>query len=127
MDWSKYLNFSESEFKCSHTGACIMKPEFMEVLQSIRTELGFPMPVTSGFRHPSHPIEVAKAQPGEHSFGCAVDIGIRGFPALELMRVAMNHGIQRIGVQQKGEGRFIHLGMGDKLYPNRFSQAIWSY
>lgn len=31
-----------------------------------------PMRVTSGYRHPTHPIEAKKAKPGEHASGLCV-------------------------------------------------------
>ena len=64
-----------------------------------------------------------KSKPGSHADGYAVDIGVRGEQALEVIRSAMEHGIKRIGVNQKGAGRFIHLDVD----PNRVSPAIWSY
>ena len=50
-----------------------------------------------------------KSKPGSHADGYAVDIGVRGEQALQVIRSAMEHGIKRIGVNQKGDGRFIHL------------------
>ena len=49
-----------------------------------------------------------------------------GENALEIIRVAQKHGIQRIGIQQKGGGRFIHLDActDEDGFPN---PAIWSY
>lgn len=124
MDWN-YKNFSKKEFDCKHTGKNEMRPEFMETLQAIRTAYGKPMIITSGYRDKTHPIEAAKGQAGEHSYGLACDIAISGENALDLIIIAYGHGIRRIGVQQKGSGRYIHLGMGDK-YAN-FPPALWSY
>ena len=123
MDWTKYPNFSEREMACKHTGKCSMDPEFMSVLQAIRSEFG-QMTITSGYRHPTHPIEAKKASPGEHTLGRCVDVGVEGKNAFRLIQVALKHGITRIGVQQKGAGRFIHLGIGGKGFP---SPAVWSY
>lgn len=123
IDWSKYPNFTEQELACRHTGECRMDPEFMAILQAIRNEYG-PMTITSGYRHPTHPIEAKKATPGEHSLGRCVDVGVEGKNAFRLIQIALKHGITRIGVQQKGAGRFIHLGIGGPGFP---SPAIWSY
>ena len=122
MNWSDYPNFSENEFRCKHTGKVEMVPEFMQRLQGLRKAYGSPMVVTSGYRAPEHPIEARKASPGEHSSGRAVDIGVRGAEAVRLIALAHLAGFTRIGVQQKGEGRFIHLGDS----PN-FPPGIWSY
>lgn len=125
IEWAKYPNFSEKEFACKHSGLCRMDPEFLEKLQLMRTALDFPLPVNSGYRHPTHPIEIAKAEPGEHSTGKAADIGIYGERAYKLLALAPGFGFTRIGVQQKGpnSSRYIHLGTS-KDFPN---PAIWSY
>lgn len=124
IDWARYPNFSEQEFRCKHTGQCHMDARFMEVLQAIRTTYGKPMIITSGYRAKTHPVEAAKAAPGEHTLGLAADISVRGADAFALLKVALAHGIVRIGVKQIGEGRFLHLGMATGNFP---SPTIWSY
>ena len=84
----------------------------------------FPFIVSSGYRCPEHPIEAAKDRAGSHTTGCAIDLSVRGKKALKVLEVAIKHGIKRIGVNQKGKGRFIHLDMAEDDYP---SPAIWSY
>ena len=128
MIWDNFPNFSEREFKCKHTGKCNMNPVFLTVLQQIRCEYGKPMAITSGFRDPSHPVEAMKDKPGEHCYGMAADIIAFGSNAIALVQIAINHGITRIGLHQKGpsSSRFVHLGMGDKL-TNDFQAGIWTY
>lgn len=124
LDWSRWPNFSEAELACKHTGLCEMDPEFMDVLQAIRDEFG-PMRVTSGYRHPTHPVEARKGHAtGEHTTGRCADIAVQGADALRLIKLALKHGVTRIGVQQKGAGRFIHLGLGA---PGLANPTIWSY
>lgn len=122
MNWSEYPNFSEAELKCKHTGKCEMVPQFMERLQKLRIAYGKPMEVSSGYRDSSHPVEAKKRSPGEHCFGRAVDIAVQGPDAVRLIGLAYLAGFTRVGVQQKGTGRFIHLGDS----PN-FPPGIWSY
>ena len=123
MDWSKTPNFKREEFRCSHCGKDGMQQEFMDKFQTLRTAYGKPMKVTSGYRCAAHPIEAAKAKPGAHASGCAVDIGVQGAEAHRLLAMALNAGFSGIGVQQKGSGRFIHL---DTLTgPTR--PTVWSY
>src|SRR3990167_5750086 len=109
MNWNAYPNFSEDEFLCSHTGKSGMNADFLERLQKLRTAYGQPMTISSGYRHPSHPIEAAKPSPGVHSTGRACDVAVQGADALMLVHLAIEHGFTGIGVQQKGTGRFIHL------------------
>lgn len=129
MDWSKYPNFSYNELRCKQTKKCKMNPQFMETLQKIRNDFGKPMIISSGFRAPEHTIERAKVQPGEHSYGCCVDVLVWGEDAVKLIQLTLNHDITRIGVSQKGvvSGRFIHIGYGDKVKPERFPSTIWTY
>jgi zinc D-Ala-D-Ala carboxypeptidase len=122
LNWSLYPNFTQAELACKHTGRCDMHPEFMEKLQQVRNLYNRPMRVSSGFRDRSHPVEVNKTTTGEHVTGRAVDIAIQGREALELVRIALIIGFPRIGVQQKGAGRFIHLGDNPAFPP-----GIWSY
>ncbi len=122
MDWSKYKDFSKSEFDCKHTGENHMKPEFMYVLQNIRNEYGKPMSITSGYRHITHPIESKKPHSnGEHTQGTCADIRCdNGADRYRLIMLALKHGITRIGVAKT----FLHLGIGGVGLPNH---VIWDY
>jgi zinc D-Ala-D-Ala carboxypeptidase len=122
MDWSRYPNFSRDEFRCKHTGKDGMQAAFMEVLQKVRQEFGRPMRVTSGYRHPTHPVEAQKQRSdGEHTRGMCADIACtNGRDRYDLISIAMKHGISRIGVAKT----FVHLGMGGEGLPPR---VIWEY
>lgn len=126
VDWTKYPNFTEAEMKCKYTGECEMDEKFMGILQAIRNDYGKPMRVTSGFRGAKHPIEAAKREPGEHNDGTCADVACSGPDAFLLMKIAIKHGITRIGVSQKGppSSRYLHLGIGGNGLPN---PAVWSY
>ena len=102
-----------------------MHPDFMERLQELRMVYGKPMKITSGYRDKTHPIEAKKAAPGAHASGRACDVSIRGADAVELLNLALQMGFTGIGIQQKGEGRFIHLDdIEDGTQPR---PMIWSY
>lgn len=130
MKKSPWPNFSYAELRCK-CGRCgsdgsEMDKAFMEKLQALRVQFGRPMAISSAYRCAAHPAEARKAVPGEHAMGMAVDVSIQGAPALELLGMAIAAGFTRIGVQQKGSGRFLHIGMappGGKLP----SPALWSY
>jgi uncharacterized protein YcbK (DUF882 family) len=127
MDWSKYAPyFTAEEFRCKHTGKDGMTQEYMDIMLAIRIEYGKSLIVTSGYRHESHPLERKKVATGEHPRGTAGDYRVRGGDAINLISIAIRHGINRIGIQQKGphESRFVHLGIGGEGLP---SPAIWSY
>jgi zinc D-Ala-D-Ala carboxypeptidase len=123
INWDNYPNFSEKEFACSHTGECDMREDFLDALQTMRGIYDKPMTITSGYRHPTHPIEAKKSSPGAHTTGCAADIACSGAEAYELLQIAFELGFTGIGVSQKGSARFIHLDMLET--PPR--PNVWSY
>jgi zinc D-Ala-D-Ala carboxypeptidase len=120
--WEQFPNFRKQEFDCRHTGKNEMKHQFMQVLQAIRKEYGRPMTVTSGYRHPTHPVEARKLRSdGEHTRGMCCDIACTsGIERFRLVELALKHGITRIGIAKN----FIHLGLGGQGLP---SPVIWDY
>tara|TARA_R110000824_G_scaffold178540_1_gene358280 strand:- start:731 stop:1099 length:369 start_codon:yes stop_codon:yes gene_type:complete len=119
--------FTEDELKCSHCGESRMNESFMNKIEALREQLGFPFPVNSAYRCPEHPIEARKSSPGAHSTGHAIDIGVRGEKAYMLLDAAVQAGLTGIGINQKGSsGRFIHLDdiEGSRTQPR---PTIWSY
>mgnify|MGYP003145243581 CR=1 FL=1 len=72
IDWSKYPSFTAAEMRCQHTGKDGISERLLAPLQEFRRLWGRPMRVTSGYRHPTHPIEAKKAKPGEHASGLCV-------------------------------------------------------
>ena len=120
-----YKYFSEDELKCRHTGQCDMDWAFMQTIERIRERCGFPFKVSSAYRSIEHPIEAAKDNPGAHTTGKAMDILVSGEQAMTLIKIAIEEGINRIGVAQKGDraSRFIHLDMDN----SRATPRVWSY
>jgi uncharacterized protein YcbK (DUF882 family) len=104
-----------------------MQPAFMERLQGLRTAFGKSLNVSSGYRHPTHPVEASKgASTGAHTTGRAVDIAIQGADARALVALAIAHGFTGIGIKQHGGARFVHLDdlTGSSTQPR---PHIWSY
>lgn len=125
-DWSKYAPyFTEDEFRCKHTGKCRMREDYMDKLLAVRIEYGKPMKISSGYRDKTHPIEAKKGGlSGEHTIGTCCDVSVQGAAAVRLLTIALRHGMTRVGVQQKGSGRFLHIGIGGGGLPN---PTMWSY
>lgn len=127
-DWSLYPNFPKWETDCRHTGTNRMRASTMARLQQLRELYGKPMPISSAFRHETHPEEARKAKPGVHNKGCAVDVKVYGGDVLLLMKLAVEVGFTGVGVSQKGPHgqRFIHLDdyEGDAETPRPW---CWSY
>jgi len=122
----EYRYFTEYELKCSHCGEHKMDDDFMTKIEALRHELDFPFTVSSGYRCPEHPIEAAKKAPGAHASGRAIDIACKGDKAHRLLEAALRMGLSGIGVNQKGDYRFIHL---DDLEneEGRPRPWVWSY
>ena len=116
--------FTQEELACKHCGKNNFNEEFLKILNGIRAECNFPFIITSAYRCPEHPIEKDKLLPGAHSTGKAVDIAVSGEKALKVLEIALKYDIIRIGINQKGNKRFIHLDVADDEFP---SPAIWSY
>ena len=114
--------FSEREiledFSCSFTGKHGMDPKFMARLDEVRHLSKFPFHITSGYRHPTHPIEAAKSTPGTHSRGIAADIAVSSSAQrYTLVDMAIQMGFKGIGVASK----FVHLD--DREGP----AVMWTY
>lgn len=127
----RWPNFSPEELRCKHTGALIVVPAFMDKVQAMRSALGFPWPISSGYRHTSHPAEVGKDQPGAHTFGRAVDVKVYGERAMQIVELARAFGFTGIGVAQRPgspiDKRFVHL---DDMAAEDFHAPrpyLWSY
>jgi len=125
--------FSEDELRCKcGCGEYKFDDEALSKLNDIRRDFGRPLTVTSGYRCSKHPIEAKKAVSrkgnytgsyGAHNEGKAVDLAVDRADALKLLKIALRHGVERIGVNQKGSSRFIHLDWSKDLP----SPTIWSY
>jgi hypothetical protein len=131
LDWH-YPYFTIDEMVCQHTGFLGYDARFMDSLISLREKCGFGFPVTSYFRHPTHPIESAKIKAGKknggtHTTGKAIDIGVDRERAFILIKVALDMGcFTGIGINQKGNSRFIHLDTCTTQ--DGFARpTIWSY
>lgn len=122
-------HFSIAELKCPCGCGMVPRQEFMEKVETLRAVYGKPMKVTSAARCSEYNQKVSSTGPnGPHTTGRAIDIGVSGNDAHQLLRAAMRHcNFTGIGVSQKGphEKRFLHF---DDL-PNGAQPRprIWSY
>lgn len=114
--------------KCRYSGISKMDAGFMDCLTALRRIYDKPMIITSAYRDPDqHPIEAVKEKKGAHAYGRAVDIAVQGTDALRLLQIVMSNdlGFTRVGIAQKGSGRFIHLD--NMTEAEGFPRTIWSY
>ena len=110
--------FELSEFDCQETGNNRMEKDFLELVDQLRHECGFPFVITSGYRDPTHSIEAAKDIPGPHSQGIACDIRVvNSNKRFRLIKKALALGFTGIGVDPS----FIHVDTRGS------SPVIWTY
>ena len=124
MTWA---NFRREEFACNHCGKNEIDPEFIDKLQEMRTALGFPMVITSGYRCPEWNQKVSSTGPnGPHTTGRAADVFVYGFRAHDFLTKALELKIPGIGIKQHGDSRFVHIDLLTSLegFPR---PTIWSY
>jgi uncharacterized protein YcbK (DUF882 family) len=99
------LNFSRSEFVCSHCGRRVGPVvALVDVLQRLRTEIGAPLVIVSGYRCVEHNRKVGGTRTSEHLRGRAADFR-RGLVRPEQARAA---GARGIGTRA---GWVIHVDM----------------
>jgi len=110
--------FNVSDFDCQETGNNEMCQDFLDKLDALRHNTGFPFVITSGYRDPSHSIESRKSKPGMHSHGVAADIRIRnGAEGYKLASEAFKAGFTGIGIAKT----FIHVDT------RKTTPVIWIY
>jgi len=126
IDWSKYPNFSEDEFRCKGTHCCggkaLMDEYFLALLQQLRTEVGFPFHITSGYRCPDHNAAVSRTgRAGPHTTGQAADIAVNGPQRYKILAEFAKYGFTGVGIANT----FIHL---DLLSPDEAPRPTsWTY
>lgn len=84
--------------KCNSTGE-EMNVDFMDKVENMRLEAGFPFIVSSAYRCPQHNSEVkGSASKSAHTFGKGMDIVAKGFNAYMLIKLAYKYGMTGIGI-----------------------------
>ncbi len=126
LDWSRWPNFREHEFACKGHNCCNgradMDAGFMDLLQALRWATQKSITITSGYRCPEHNASVSTTgRTGPHTTGRAVDIGISGIAAIDLIVLARILGFKGFGPKQHGPHarRFVHL--------DTLSERFWTY
>lgn len=122
-----WRHFRREEFACRHCGLNLISTDFVTKLDELRERFGRPLIVTSGYRCREHNARVSSTGlNGPHTTGRAVDLAVDRGDAHRLLGLALDMGFTGIGVNQKGDVRFIHL---DDLTdaPGRPRPTVWSY
>ncbi|UCE39322.1 MAG: peptidase M15 [Thermoplasmata archaeon] len=127
--WEQITYFRPDEFRCRCCGEERMSLSFILTLDDLRTRLGFPLHISSGYRCPWHNDQVSTTGfNGPHTTGRAADVLISGEDAFRLVTQSSLGGwFTGIGINQKGphDKRFIHLD--DLTAPDHPRPRLWSY
>lgn len=107
-------HFAAAEFACPHCGVALTRARLVACLEVLRSSIGRPIPIKSGYRCPPHNAAVGGAADSMHMYGAAADL-----PA-ELARVgdAQRAGFTGIGI--KGQWA-VHVDVRDGPL------AMWHY
>src|SRR5579864_1093640 len=101
--------FSEKEFSCPCCGANKIETEVIARIDTIRSSLGVPLHINSGYRCEKHNKEVGGAKDSQHLIGKAIDVSIANMTAAkkyEFLSLALEH-FNGIGVGNT----FFHLDL----------------
>lgn len=74
----RWPHFSPSEIQDRLDGSLLVVPEFLDMLEALRHQCGFPIPISSAYRTPAHNaiVSATKSEEGSHTLGLAVDVAI---------------------------------------------------
>ena len=110
--------FSREEFDCQETGENEMSPEFLNMLDILRENAGFPFVITSGYRSHKHSLEHKKEKAGTHAQGIAADIKVNsGAERMVIIKEALKLGFTGIGVAKT----FVHVDT------RKTTPVVWTY
>lgn len=121
--WREIKHFQPSEFDSPDkpgSGFEFMNPEFVRILDIIRSQCNFPFTINSGYRSVDHNVTAGGVEGSAHTHGTACDIHVNsGNERYQLVKYALAYGIKRIGIGSN----FVHLDMDfDKP-----QQVVWLY
>lgn len=81
-------HFTVDEFKCHCCGRCEVDPRLIEALEELRTKLGKPIIITSGYRCREHNTQIHGASQSQHCLGKAADIKVKDMSPSQIKEVA---------------------------------------
>ena len=112
--WAQIKYFTKEEFVCKCCGVEDMDFTFMLDLDAMRAKRGKKMKPSSGYRCKKHNKAVGGSPMSFHTStqrrkAKAVDFPIRYASAYDLLKLAFEFFFYGIGIDQRGDGRFLHF------------------
>ncbi len=117
----KYFQPSEFNCKCGcGTGADLMDPDMLLMLDKARALAGIPFSINSAYRCPKHNAAEGGVSGSAHTKGNAVDISCDGSAnRYAIIKALIDAGFKRIGVAKS----FVHADND----PDKVGKVVWLY
>lgn len=103
-------NFKSEEFACKCCGKCEVDPKLIEKLQLVRSIVGVPIYINSGYRCDKHNREVCGSSKSQHVSGKAADIRIHNMSVEQMYNICKGF-FNGVGIYP--EQHFIHVDVRD--------------
>jgi uncharacterized protein YcbK (DUF882 family) len=112
-------HFTAAELACSHCGVNNCTTELVTALEALRSRVGHPVHILSGYRCPIHNAAVGGVPASQHLLGTAADVTVPGMTTAALESAAAQcHEIRGIG--RDDHRGFVHVDV-------RRLPARWCY
>lgn len=102
------FHFEPHEVMCPCCGMVKAVPDALYGLDRLRSRIGKPLVINSGYRCPLHNEKVGGAKNSKHMYGTAFDVSSKGHTLYELFRGAEYVGFKAFGFYPG----FIHIDLG---------------
>jgi hypothetical protein len=106
----RWRDFTPAEVACRGTGRLMVDERAMDALQDLRTRLGKPVMVTSGYRTPERNREIRGNPRSLHMQGQAFDVSMQNHDPELFVRTARAVGFNGIGTYPRAN--FVHVDVG---------------
>jgi uncharacterized protein YcbK (DUF882 family) len=114
------IYFTDEEFECPCCGQQLISQRMVSMLDSVRSFMGEPMHINSGFRCIKHNMDVFGSVTSSHRIGLAVDIRCTTSGYRDRLLIALRAvGFKRIGIRKD----FIHVDVD----PSKKQGVTWVY
>lgn len=110
-------NFKVKEFKSRGESQVFISRPLVEVLQQIRTYIGYPININSGYRTMTHNTSVGGSKNSAHLIGLAADISSPNVSASQIAHVACGLFGKTIAIGLHTDYNYVHI---DILYPGNW-------
>lgn len=116
-DFNLSPNFKVREFACKDgSDKVLIDSNLVDKLQSLRTYLGKPITIVSGYRTDSYNEQCGGAKSSYHLKGMAVDIYSNGVKPIVIALWAEMNGLGGVGLYLNRNQEFVHIDTRENKY-----------